>query len=244
MTDVPSSASESSAVAIIPARGGSKRIPGKNTRPFLGKPIIEYSIRAAIESAIFTRVIVSTDSPHIGDIARAAGAEVPFVRPAELSDDHASTVDVLVHAIEWLREHGDSPKYVCCIYPAAPFVTAALLAQGHRLITDKAAPAAFTVTPFEAPVQRALTIAPDGTLRMLHPEHELSRTNDLAETYHDAGMFYWLDTRAFLETKRVFTPDALPLVVPPARCQDIDTEEDWVVAEAKARALWGPRAGD
>lgn len=217
--------------AIIPARGGSKRIPGKNIKDFAGNPVIHYSIKAAIESGLFTKVIVSTDSEKIADTAIKAGAEVPFTRPESLSDDNTPTAPVLEHAINWLNDHGEKVKYCCCIYAAAPFVTGKLVQDGFSLLSQSGASSVFTVTMFESCIFRGLTIAKDGHLKMLWPENELKRTQDFEEVYYDAGQLYWLDSEKFLKSKRLLSEKSLPLVLPRYLVQDIDTVEDWETAE-------------
>ena len=217
--------------AIIPARGGSKRIVGKNIKNFAGKPIINYSIEAAIESGVFSKIIVSTDSEEIADAAIKAGAEVPFIRPEALSDDHTPTAPVLEHAINWLNDHGDKVDNCCCIYATAPFVSSKSIKDGFLLLTQNEASSVFTVTSFESCVFRGLRIGVDGRLKMLWPENELKRTQDFDEVYHDAGQFYWLDCEKFLKSKKLFSEDALPLILPRYLVQDIDTVEDWEKAE-------------
>ncbi len=220
-----------SAVAIIPARGGSKRIPDKNIKIFAGKPIIAYSIQTALASGLFDRVIVSTDSERISQTAVAFGAEVPFTRPAELSDDFTATASVVVHALEWLVRNGSMPTYFCCIYATAPFLAAPYLKQGLKILADNKATTSFAVTLFPFTIQRALEIDTSGRIRMLWPEHETTRSNDLPERYHDAGQFYWGDTEKFLKEKRLYAYDSLPIVLPRHLVVDIDTPEDWVRAE-------------
>jgi len=224
-------------VAIIPARGGSKRIPGKNIKPFAGKPIIAYSIGAAAASGLFDRVIVSTDSEEIASVARSYGAETPFVRPAALSDDFATTADVILHALEWFAGQGEVPRYACCIYATAPFVRAEFLAQGFALLEQRGAVSVFSVTSYPASIYRALRIDADGRLAMFWPEHELTRSNDLPEAYHDAGQFYWLDAGRFVVEQRLYSKDSRPLVLPRYLVQDIDTPEDWRMAEAMFEAI-------
>lgn len=217
--------------AIIPARGGSKRIAGKNIKDFAGKPVIHYSIKAAIESGLFTKVIVSTDSEEIADAAIKSGAEVPFMRPESLSDDNTPTAPVLEHAIKWLNDHGEKVKYCCCIYATAPFVTGKLIQDGFSLLSKSGASSVFTVTTFESCIFRGLTIARDGHLKMLWPENELKRTQDFEEVYYDAGQLYWFDSEKFLESKMIWSEKSLPLVLPQYLVQDIDTAEDWETAE-------------
>ncbi|SFM98337.1 N-acylneuraminate cytidylyltransferase [Formivibrio citricus] len=219
-------------VAIIPARGGSKRIPRKNIKPFLGKPMIAYSIGAAKESGVFDRIMVSTDDPEIAEVARAAGADVPFMRPEILSDDHAITVDVIRHAVLWCLDNGIPVEYACCIYATAPMVQARYVRQGLEILQSKAdADYAFTVTSFPFPIQRAIRIRPDGGVEALHPEFRNTRSQDLEEAFHDAGQFYWGRTRAWLDRAPFFAPASLPIILPRHLVQDIDTEEDWRRAE-------------
>ncbi len=220
-----------SIVAIMPARGGSKRIPKKNVRSFAGKPIISYSIEAAKETALFDRIIVSTDSEEIAYVALKYGAQVPFMRPAELADDFTGTVPVLIQALNWLTEHGSSPEYFCCIYATAPFIRPEYIKLGFDLMRKENATIAFSVTTFPYPIFRALKIHGSGRVKMFWPEHEHSRSNDLPEAYHDAGQFYWGNTVRFLREKTLFSLDAIPVILPRYIVQDIDTPEDWAVAE-------------
>lgn len=223
-------------VAIIPARGGSKRIPGKNIRDFLEKPVIAYSIQEALKSGIFERVIVSTDSEEIAEVALSYGAEVPFLRPKELSGDMVGTAEVICHGIQFLHDAGECPCYVCCIYATAPFVQSRFLREGVELIEKTGADNAFSITSFPFPVQRAQKINPEGFLEMAWPEHRLTRSQDLPELYHDAGQFYWIRTERFLEHSDLYA-NAVPVMLPRYLVQDIDTEEDWQRAELMYRAL-------
>ena len=218
-------------IAIIPARGGSKRLPGKNIRSFLGKPIIQYSIDAAIKSNLFDRVIVSTDSEDIAKIAIECGAEVPFMRPTGISDDFTPLADVVHHALTWLLEKQESYSYACCILATAPFVRMEDLKKGLHIIKERKAASAFTVTTFPFPIFRALKLTREERLEMFWPEHELARSNDLPEAYHDAGQFYWFDVKNFLKQKQLYTPDAVPIIIPRFLVQDIDSQEDWDTAE-------------
>ena len=218
-------------VAIIPARGGSKRIPNKNIKLFAGHPIISYSINAAQKSRLFDRIIVSTDSEEIVKVAKSYGAEVPFIRPSELADDLTGTAPVLLHALNWLDDHGYTTDYFCCIYATAPFIQAVYIKKGFDLIKDKDAVTAFSVTTFPSPIFRALKIDENGHMKMFWPEHENSRSNDLPEAYHDAGQFYWGNTEKFVRGKTFFSSDAVPVVLPRYLVQDIDTPEDWETAE-------------
>lgn len=224
-------------VAIIPARGGSKRIPGKNIKSFAGKPIIAWSIAAVRAAGVFDRIIVSTDSEKIAEVARQYGAETPFVRPAEISDDHTPTAPVIGHCLEWLAAEKTPASNACCVYATAPFVRTAHIRQGYELLTERKVSSVFSVTTFPFPIFRALSIEKEGNLSMIWPEHELTRSNDLPEAYHDAGQFYWLECEAFLKSGRVYNEDALPVILPRYIVQDIDTKEDWQTAEYMFRAL-------
>jgi N-acylneuraminate cytidylyltransferase len=227
----------SDAVALIPARGGSKRIPGKNYRPFNGPPMIAHSIEAARASGLFRRIIVSTDSEEIAAVAEAHGAECPFRRPPELSGDTASTAAVVLHGLDWLEKQGERPPLICCLYATAPFVTAADLARGHELMVSTGCGSAFAVTTFDAPIFRAFKLSEAGTLEMIWPENEMKRSQELPEALHDAGQFYWLASARFREEPRIFRADSRPVMIPRWRVQDIDTPEDWQRAELLHRML-------
>lgn len=219
-------------VAIIPARGGSKRIPRKNVKPFYGRPMMAWSIEAALESGLFSSVIVSTDDDEIAEIGVRYGATVPFRRPAELADDRAPTVPVIGHALGALEALGSSFDFVCCIYATAPFVTAADLRAGFEQIGGRPdADFVIPVTAFPYPIQRGVRIAADGSLKMLWAEHELTRSQDLEPAFHDAGQFYWGTKQAFSTRQGFFNGRCYPLVLPRYRVNDIDTDEDWERAE-------------
>ena len=218
-------------VAIIPARGGSKRIPRKNIKEFCGKPMIGWPIEAAINSKCFDRIIVSTDDAEIAEVARMHGAETPFVRPAELSNDHAGTIPVIAHAIEWLQANENVVEKVCCIYATAPFVLATDLRLGLETLENSGADYAFSVTSFPFPIQRAIRITAENRVQMFQPQHFNTRSQDLEEAWHDAGQFYWGVSSAWLTNKPVFSEDAAPVALPRFRVQDIDTPEDWQRAE-------------
>ncbi len=219
-------------LAVIPARGGSKRIPRKNINLFGGKPIIAWSIDAAINSNCFDRIIVSTDDPEIAEIAIAYGAEVPFVRPLELSDDFSGTIPVVAHAIEWQNQNGFMPKQVCCIYATAPFLRDKDIVHGLQILNSMDVDYAFSVTKFASPIQRAIRVTKECRIEMLHPEYFSVRSQDLEDAWHDAGQFYWGKAQAWLEHKALFTNQAAPVPLPHYRVQDIDTLDDWVRAEA------------
>lgn len=218
-------------LAIIPARGGSKRIPRKNIRPFAGRPVMAWSIAAAQASGLFDQVLVSTDDDDIAAVARAHGALVPFVRPPELSGDVIGTTPVTQHAIRWLQDQGAVVTHACCIYPTAPFITVADLRAAHDLLLGGDARYCFPVTSFPFPIQRAVRLTGDGRMAMFQPEHLLTRSQDLEPAYHDCGQFYWGRAEAFLAAEPLFGPGSVPLVIPRWRVQDIDTPEDWERAE-------------
>ena len=225
-------------IAVIPARGGSKRIPRKNIKPFCGKPMISWSIEAALASECFDQIIVSTDDAEIASVAKALGAQTPFTRPAELSSDFATTGAVMKHAVEWLgRATHVALDAVCCIYATAPFVRPSDLRSGLDLLMGANADYAFSVTTFEYPIQRALRIGVDDRLQMIRPEHYQTRSQDLEVALHDAGQFYWGSSEAWLHEHPIFSSASVPLVLPRYRVQDIDTEEDWIQAELLFRHL-------
>jgi pseudaminic acid cytidylyltransferase len=224
-------------VAIIPARGGSKRIPRKNVKEFCGKPMMAWSIEAARASKCFDRIIVSTDDAEIAQLAKRLGAEVPFIRPAELSDDYAGTLPVIRHAVDWLRQDGGSIDYACCIYATAPFIAAADVKRGGELVQQEGASFAFSVTSYAFPIQRAIRITKQGRVAMFHPEQFSTRSQDLEDAWHDAGQFYWGTAEAWLTASAIFTEAAIPVKLPRHRVQDIDTQEDWTRAEWMFRAM-------
>ena len=226
-------------LAVIPAGGGSKRIPRKNIREFCGKPIIAWSIEAALESGCFERVVVSTDDPEIAAVALEHGAETPFVRPPELADDHTPTVPVVAHAIAWQEEHGDAVQAACCIYATAPFCRAEDLRQGLRRLEEGGVDFVFPATSYGFPIQRALRITAAGSVEMFQPEHAATRSQDLEPAYHDAGQWYWGTRDAWLAGRPIFSSAARAVVLPASRVQDIDTVEDWERAELMFRALAG-----
>lgn len=218
-------------LAVIPARGGSKRIPRKNIREFCGKPIIAWSIEAAFQSKCFDQVIVSTDDPEIADVARRFGAEVPFLRPAELADDYTGTAAVVRHAIEWFEENEVTYEEVCCIYATAPFIRAEDIRSGLEILHSGNADYAFTVTSFPFPIQRAVKITSSGRIEMFYPEYYNARSQDLEEAFHDAGQFYWGKSSTWKEGTLMFSDKTVPIILPRYRVQDIDTLEDWDRAE-------------
>ena len=218
-------------VAVIPARGGSKRIPGKNIKPFFGQPIIAWSIQAAAESGCFDRIIVSTDDDEIARVALLYGAEVPFVRPVELSDDYTATRPVIAHAVNWLLSNGMQVNYACCIYATAPFLVIDDLIAGLALLQEIRCDYVFPVTSYDYPIQRALRLGRQSRVQMLDPVRFASRSQDLEETYHDAGQFYWGTVSAWNSDGPIFSEKAHGLIIPRSRVQDIDTLDDWNRAE-------------
>lgn len=224
-------------LAVILARGGSKRIPRKNIRNFCGKPMIAWSIEAAKESECFGRIIVSTDDAEIAQVAREYGAEVPFMRPAELADDYSATAPVIAHAIEWQNANGKIASQVCCIYATAPFLEAGDLQQGLKILQSTDANYAFSVASYAFPIQRAIRITSDQRVEMFQPEHFNTRSQDLEEAWHDAGQFYWGNAESWIAKKPMFSLDAAPVLLPRHRVQDIDTPEDWEQAEWMFKAM-------
>jgi len=225
-------------IAIIPARGGSKRIPRKNILPFCGKPMIARSIEAALESRVFDAVVVSTDDEEIASVAESCGALAPFRRPPELSNDHAATIPVIAHAIRWWEENRAPVEFACCIYATAPFLRPEFLHEGFRILKEKLdAEFALSVTSYAFPIFRAIQIAESGRVEMFWPENDIKRSQDLPEALHDAGQFYWARKNAFLERQGFFTARSYPVVLPRHLVQDIDTPEDWERAERMFQSI-------
>jgi len=221
-------------VAIIPARGGSKRIPRKNLLPFDGVPMIVRSIRTAQDCGLFDQIVVSTDDAEIAELALAHGAQVPFLRPAELADDFTGTAAVIVHALQQLPAF----DYACCVYATAPLLQARFLREGFELLERHPEKAfAFSVCSFGFPVQRALTLDGQGALTALYPEFRNTRSQDLPEAFQDAGQFYWGRSEAWLRGEVLYSPASLPVILPRHLVQDIDTLEDWKRAEYLYAAL-------
>jgi pseudaminic acid cytidylyltransferase len=224
-------------ICMIPARGGSKRIPRKNIKVFNGKPIIAYSIEAALESNCFDQVIVSTDDNEIAEVAKTYGAKVPFIRPSELSNDYAGTIPVVKHTIEWLEGHNKIIDNVCCLYATAPFIQSQAISKSFQQLLESKADYCFSVTSFAFPIQRSIRITQDDKVDMFYPENFNVRSQDLEESYHDAGQFYWGKAQAFKDELIVFSEAASPYILPRYLVQDIDTMEDWIRAEAMHRVL-------
>lgn len=223
-------------LAVIPARGGSKRVPRKNVRPFAGRPMIGYAIQAALDAGVFGRIVVSTDDAEIADVASACGAEVPFTRPAALADDHAPTVPVIAHALDTLAVAADTP--VCCLYPGVPLLQPAELVQALHLLQADRPEYVFPVAAYPSPVQRALLREADGRSRPMQPEHTQTRTQDLQPAFFDAGQFYWALAATWRAGLSIHA-HARTLVVPEWRSVDIDTPDDWTRAEALYRVFAG-----
>lgn len=223
-------------IAIIPARGGSKRIPRKNIKVFSGRPMIAHAITAALESKLFDKVVVSTDDQEIAGIAREWGGEVPFMRPAELADDHTPTVPVIAHAIEMLKAQGVVFEYACCIYPGVPFIRAEDLIAAFELLKSCGAGYCYPVTEFPSTIQRALRRFPDGKIEPINPQYEWTRTQDLEPAYYDAGQFYWGKVSSWLGGLGLQSHGS-GLLIPQWRVVDIDTPEDWHRAELLYMAL-------
>lgn len=223
-------------IAIITARGGSKRIPKKNIKEFLGKPIIEYSIEVALESGLFEEVMVSTDSEEIAAIARKAGAKVPFLRSERTANDFATTADVLMEVFEEYEKRGRHFTYAVCIYPTAPFVTPAKLKKGLELLQEKDANVVMPVVAFSFPPQRGM-IVENGEIKMKWPENRNVRSQDLEPLYHDCGQFYCYQVDRFMACKGQFTDNIIPIIMPETEVQDIDNMDDWKIAELKYQLM-------
>ena len=220
-------------IAIIPARGGSKRIPRKNIKPFLGKPIIAYSIEAALTSGLFDEVMVSTDDEEIATIAKQYGAEVPFFRSERNSDDYATTVEVLIEVLDCYNQQGIKFEIGCCIYPTAPFVTSEKLEFAHHWLSTHHFDSVFPVLPFSFPIQRAIKINRDRKIEMFEPEHLTTRSQDLEPSFHDSGQFYWFNIKTIRQKKKLWTNNTGVIHLTEMEAHDIDNPIDWRIAEFK-----------
>jgi pseudaminic acid cytidylyltransferase len=218
-------------IAVIPARVGSKRIPRKNIKPFCGKPMIAWSIEVAKTSGLFERIIVSTDDAEIAEVSKQWGAEVPFMRPEELSNDHAGTTEVIAHATRWALDQGSAVEAMCCIYATAPFIQVDDLKRGWEAMNSGDWDYVFTVTDFASPIFRSFKQTSKGGIEMIFPEYFTTRSQDLPAVLHDAGQFYWGRPSAWIEGRRVFDRNSSPIIIPRWRVQDIDNKEDWTRAE-------------
>lgn len=223
-------------IAIIPARGGSKRIPKKNIKSFLGKPIISYPIEAALKSKLFNEIMVSTDDEEIAEISKMLGASVPFLRSKKNSDDFATTVDVLLEVIEEYKKLGKVFDYVCCIYPTTPFISPEKLNHSFKILIEKKAKSLIPIVRFSYPIQRALRIEND-SLQYIYPENGTKRSQDLELTYHDAGQFYWIKTDVLVNQSSMVTDNSIAYEISELEVQDIDSETDWKIAEMKYQIL-------
>lgn len=225
-----------SSIAIITARGGSKRIPGKNKKEFLGKPILVYSIEAAKKSGVFNEVMVSTDDEEIAEIARKAGASIPFYRSAQTANDYATTSEVLKEVLDRYRQQGQEFRFACCIYPTAPFLNADKLKTAMEKLQKEGADCVMPVVRFSFPPQRSFVIR-DGLLTYRWPENQSVRTQDLEPFYHDSGQFYCFSVENFYQTGQVISGKVMPIEVPEMEVQDIDEPTDWELAEMKYRRM-------
>jgi len=223
------------ALEIIPARGGSKRIPRKNIKPFLGKPIIAYSIEAAINSKLFDTIMVSTDDAEIAEVAKQYGAEVPFMRSDKNSNDYAGTAEVLIEVLEAYTNIGSSFETACCIYPTAPFITPIRLNEAFEKLEKNKYDTVFPIVRFSYPIQRALRICDDKKVKMFQPENFSKRSQDLETAYHDVGQFYFFKTKEFLEKKLLWTDNTGSIVLSELEAQDLDDVSDWEMAELKMK---------
>ncbi|MDR0467196.1 MAG: pseudaminic acid cytidylyltransferase [Deltaproteobacteria bacterium] len=227
-------------LCIVLARGGSKRVPGKNIRPLMGKPLVAWPVSAAKESGLFSRIVISTDDDQIAQAAIAAGAERPFVRPAELADDFTSTRAVLGHALDELAKHGPLSEFFCYVYGTAFLLTPTILQEARQLLHDNDIDGVVTLAAYSHPIERAYVLDGQGIASMRSPEFLRFRTQDLATSYYDIGLMYWLRTQAFFDWQAAKIADwrSKALIVPRIFAVDIDTEEDWELAEITARRLW------
>lgn len=225
-----------SSIAIITARGGSKRIPKKNIKPFCGKPILAYSIQAALESGIFDTVMVSTDSEEIAAVAREYGAEVPFLRSTATSNDYATTADVLMEVLDQYSAAGKTFDWFCCLYPTAPFVTAEKLRHAADSFLNSDHDSLMPVVRYSFPPQRAMVLR-NGNLVYQYPEYARARSQDLEPIYHDCGQFYFCQVKPFITSRTLVTGNTQAFIVPEEEVQDIDTLTDWVLAETKYRTF-------
>jgi len=223
-------------ICVIPARGGSKRIPRKNIKEFLGKPIIAYSIQAALDSGLFDEVMVSTDDLEIADIAKKYGAKVPFMRSAKNSDDFATTFDVIEEVINYYKDQSIEFDNLCCLYSCAPFVSPKVLLRAYNQLTKKEFDTVFPIIAYSFPIQRALRVN-QGKVSMILEANLNIRSQDLEERFHDAGQFYWCNTIEVLKRKKILTPNSGGIIITELEAQDIDTETDWKLAELKYKLL-------
>lgn len=223
-------------IAIIPARGGSKRIPHKNIKPFLGKPIIAYSIEAAQKSGLFSELMVSTDDNEIAEMAKKYGATVPFFRSPQTANDFATIGEVIEEVLLNYQKQGKMFENVCCLLATAPFINTKRLMEAYDLMIEKKYDSVFPIVRFSYPIQRALRLS-DGNVSMFQPENFAKRSQDLEPAYHDSGQFYWMKVEEFMKQKRFFSKNSGAIILPETEVQDIDSEEDWKLAEWKYKML-------
>ena len=231
-------------IAIIPARGGSKRIPRKNIRHFCNQPILKYSIDAALEAKCFDEIIVSTEDREIAELAKSFGASVPFLRSNENASDVATLEDVTKEVIVKYKETGREFDYICCILSTAPFISPKRIIEGLKLLEEKEADTVFPVARYGYPTQRALHVEEDGVISMVWPENEDKRSQELRPTFHDAGQFYWARLEPFLAQHRYFSDRAIAMEISSKEVQDIDSEDDWEHAEIKYQILANKKEGN
>jgi len=224
-------------LAIIPARGGSKRIPRKNIKNFLGKPIITYSIEAALNSGLFDEVMVSTDDQEIAEIAKHFGAKVPFFRSDKTANDYATTYEVIEEVLEKYKRLNRVFDFACCLYACSPFVTGRILLKSIEILRTNNFDSVLPVIAYGSPIQRALKVGTDNKISFFYPEFSLSRSQDLQLSYHDAGQYYWMNTEKCLQHKKIITDNSGSVIISEMEGQDIDNETDWKLAELKYELL-------
>lgn len=224
-------------ICVIPARGGSKRVPRKNIKNFFGKPMIQWSIEAAKKSNIFNKIIVSTDDNEIAKVSKDLGATVPFMRPKELSDDYTSTIDVIAHACDWVKKNDLDTGTVCCLYATSPFILPSDLIEANKIMNEKELQYIFSVSEYPSSIFRSFKLTNKSRVDMLFPNHFFTRSQDLPDTFHDAGMFYMGKTDAWLQGLKMFDKHSYGYKIPRWRVQDIDTIDDWLHAEKMAKFI-------
>ena len=226
-------------LAIIPARGGSKRIPKKNIKQFFGVPIIAYSIKAAKDSGLFDEIMVSTDDTEIAKLAQSFGAKIPFMRSKINADDIATVADAVIEVLKYYSSKGEIPKNICCLFPTAPLIKHSSLIEAYQMLSDEDCDSIVSVQKFSYPIQRAINLNDKGYIEMIYPEFSRTRSQDLPALYHDAGQFYWAKTHRFIEAKRFMSPRSKMYVLSELEAHDIDNEEDWQLAEMKYKINLG-----